>query len=67
MQLSSRTRLPETTTLTVCFYGAPAVALAVILISFFTTNRRGGIVVPLCGWALLVADVAVMAAAVASQ
>jgi hypothetical protein len=49
----------------VAFYGAPAVALAVILILFFTTKRRGGIVVPLCGWALLVADVAVMAATVA--
>jgi hypothetical protein len=50
----------------VAFYGAPAVAFVVVVISFFTAKRRGGIVVPLCGWALLVADVAVMAATVAS-
>jgi hypothetical protein len=50
----------------VAFYGAPAVALVVIVISFFTAKRRGGIVVPLCGWALLVADVALMAASVSS-
>jgi hypothetical protein len=49
----------------VAFYGAPVVALVVIVISFFTAKRRGGIVVPLCGWALLVADVAIMAATVA--
>ena len=50
----------------VAFYGAPVVAFVVILISFFTAKRRGGVVVPLCGWALLVADVSVMAATVAS-
>ncbi|BBZ41992.1 hypothetical protein [Mycobacterium conspicuum] len=49
----------------VAFYGAPAVALVVILVSFFTAKRRGGIAVPLCGWALLVADVVIMAATVA--
>ena len=49
----------------VAFYGAPVVALIVIVISFFTAKRRGGIVVPLCGWALLVADVAIMAVTVA--
>ncbi|MCV7377888.1 hypothetical protein BST11_26420 [Mycobacterium alsense] len=48
----------------VAFYGAPAVAFAVIVISFFTARRRGGIVVPVAGWALLVADVVLMAAAV---
>jgi hypothetical protein len=31
----------------VAFYGAPAVALAVIVISFFTAKRRGGIAIPL--------------------
>ena len=50
----------------VAFYGAPVVALVVIVISFFTAKRRGGIVVPLCGWALLVADVALMAVSVSS-
>jgi hypothetical protein len=48
----------------VAFYGAPVVALVVIIVSFFTAKRRGGIAVPLVGWALLVADVALMAAAV---
>ncbi|MGZ4515549.1 MAG: hypothetical protein ACXVX1_14045 [Mycobacterium sp.] len=48
----------------VAFYGAPAVAVVVIVISLFTAKRRGGIAVPLCGWALLVADVALMAASV---
>jgi hypothetical protein len=51
----------------VAFYGAPAVALIVILMSFFTAKRKGGIAVPLCGWALMVGDVAVMAATVAQR
>jgi hypothetical protein len=49
----------------VAFYGAPLVAFVVILITFFTAKRRGGIAVPLGGWVLLVADVALMAATVA--
>jgi hypothetical protein len=49
----------------VAFYGAPVVAFVVIVISFFTAKRPAGIAVPLCGWALLVADVAIMAATVA--
>ncbi len=48
----------------VAFYGAPIVAFAVIVVSFFTAKRRGGIAVPLIGWALLVLDVVLMAAAV---
>ena len=48
----------------VAFYGAPAVALIVVAVSLVTAKRRGGIVVPLCGWALLVADVVLMAASV---
>lgn len=48
----------------VAFYGAPVVAFVVIVISFFTAKRRGGIAVPLAGWALLVLDVVLMAAAV---
>jgi hypothetical protein len=48
----------------VAFYGAPVVAFVVIVISFFTAKRRGGIAVPLVGWALLILDVALMAAAV---
>lgn len=50
----------------VAFYGAPAVAVVVIVVSFFTARRRGGIVVPLIGWALLIADVALMALSVSS-
>jgi hypothetical protein len=50
----------------VAFYGAPVVAFVVILVTCFTAKRRGGIAVPLCGWALLVTDVALMAASVAS-
>ena len=41
------------------------VAFVVIVVSFFTAKRRGGIVVPLGGWALLIADVAIMAVTVA--
>ncbi|OBH24717.1 hypothetical protein A5692_03635 [Mycobacterium sp. E342] len=48
----------------VAFYGAPAVAVVVIVISLVTAKRRGGIAVPLLGWALLIADVALMAASV---
>ncbi|BBZ72374.1 hypothetical protein [Mycobacterium paraseoulense] len=48
----------------VAFYGAPAVAVVVIVVSLLTAKRRGGIAVPLCGWALLIADVALMAASV---
>ncbi|OBF13471.1 hypothetical protein A5730_02870 [Mycobacterium sp. ACS4054] len=48
----------------VAFYGAPAVAVVVIVISLFTAKRRGGIAVPLFGWALLIADVALMALSV---
>jgi hypothetical protein len=49
----------------VAFYGAPVVAFVVIVVSFFTAKRKGGIVVPLLGWALLIADVIVMAVTVA--
>jgi hypothetical protein len=48
----------------VAFYGAPVVAFAVIVLSFFTAQRRGGIVVPLAGWALLIIDVILMAVTV---
>jgi hypothetical protein len=48
----------------VAFYGAPVAAFVVLLISFFTAKRPRGIVVPLVGWALLIIDVALMAATV---
>lgn len=49
----------------VAFYGAPAVAVLVIIVSVFTAKRRWGIAIPLCGWALLIADVGLMALSVA--
>lgn len=48
----------------VAFYGAPVVAFVVLVVSFFTAKRRGGIAVPLFGWALLIADVALMVVSV---
>ncbi|OBJ56767.1 hypothetical protein [Mycobacterium sp. 1423905.2] len=48
----------------VLFYGPPFVALAVIVASVFTAKRRAGIAVPLCGLALLIADVALLALSV---
>lgn len=48
----------------VAFYGAPVVAVVVLVISFFTAKSRRGIIVPLCGWALLIADVVLMAVTV---
>ncbi len=48
----------------VLFYGAPVVAPVVIVVPVFTAKRFGGISVPLCGLALLVADVAILAATV---
>jgi hypothetical protein len=49
----------------VLFYGAPVVAAATIVISFFTARRRWGILVPLIAIALLIADIAILAATVA--
>ncbi len=46
----------------VLFYGAPVVAVVAIALSFFTATRRWGIAVPLCGLALLGADIAILAA-----
>ncbi|MFV8319112.1 hypothetical protein [Mycobacterium sp. 23] len=49
----------------VFFYGPPLVAVLVIVTSVFTAKRHGGIAVPLVGLALLVTDVAILAASVA--
>lgn len=43
------------------FYGAAVVAGVVMLGSFFTARRPMGIAVPLSGWALLTADVVLLA------
>jgi len=47
--------------LEVLWFGSPVVAALVIFASFFTAKRRYGIVVPLCGWALIAADVGLLA------
>jgi hypothetical protein len=41
-------------------YGAPAVAVAAVVLSFFTARRRGGILVPLVAWLLLIAAFVVL-------
>jgi uncharacterized membrane protein YhaH (DUF805 family) len=47
------------------FYGAPVVAALTLIVSFFTAQRRWGIVVPLLALALLVADITILAVTVA--
>jgi hypothetical protein len=42
------------------WFGSPVVAGLTLIISFFTARRRHGIVVPLCAWALLAADLALL-------
>ena len=42
-------------------YGAPAVAVIAVVLSFFTARRRGGIVVPVVAWLLLIAAIVVLA------
>ncbi|MBV8789231.1 MAG: hypothetical protein JOZ00_21420, partial [Mycobacterium sp.] len=44
----------------------PVVAVVVIVLTFFTAKRRGGVAVPLLGWGLLILDVVLMAASVSS-
>jgi hypothetical protein len=54
-------RAPSGIWLEAVWFGSPVVAGLAIIISFFTARRGHGIVVPLCAWALLVADVALLA------
>jgi len=42
-------------------YGAPAVAVVAVVLSFFTARRRGGFVVPAVAWLLLIAAFLVLA------
>lgn len=46
--------------LDILWFGPPVVAAVTIVISLFTSRRRLGIIVPLCAWALLVADVGLL-------
>jgi hypothetical protein len=41
-------------------YGAPAVAVVAVVLSFFTARRRGGILVPVVAWLLLIAGFLVL-------
>jgi hypothetical protein len=41
-------------------YGAPAVAVIAVTLSFFTARRRGGILVPVVAWLLLIAAFVVL-------
>ena len=43
-------------------YGAPVVAVAAIVLSFFTARHRRGFIVPLVAWLLLILDVAILTA-----
>jgi hypothetical protein len=43
-------------------YGAPVVAVAAIVVSFFTARHRRGYLVPLVAWLLLILDVAILTA-----
>jgi hypothetical protein len=47
------------------YYGAPAVALITVVLSFFTARRRWGFVVPVVALALLIADMAIVTVTVA--
>jgi hypothetical protein len=41
-------------------YGAPAVAVVAVVLSFFTARRRRGILVPVVAWLLLIAAFVVL-------
>jgi hypothetical protein len=41
-------------------YGAPAVAVIAVVLSFFTARRPGGIIVPVVAWLLLIAAFVVL-------
>ena len=49
----------------VLYYGAPAVAIVTVVLSFFTARHRRGFIVPVVALALLIADVAILAITVA--
>jgi hypothetical protein len=49
----------------VLLYGPPVVAALTVIASFFTAQRRWGIVVPVVALALLGADIGILAATVA--
>lgn len=42
------------TSFTLIQYGVPAVAVLTVVASFFTARKRGGVIVPVAAWALLI-------------
>jgi hypothetical protein len=56
---------PDGISFDVLFYGAPVVAAVTIVVSFFTAQRRWGIVVPVVALALLASDIGILPATVA--
>ncbi|MGB3335074.1 MAG: hypothetical protein WBA79_19920 [Mycobacterium sp.] len=44
----------------VLYHGAAGIAALTLFLAFFLATHRGGIVVWACGWALLLADLAVL-------
>lgn len=44
----------------ILFYGAPVISVVTIAVSIFTARLRHGIIVPLCGLALLAIDLVVL-------
>src|SRR6476620_664493 len=51
---------PGETVFGLILYGTPLVAVAALLLSFFTARRRMGIVVPVCAWMVVLAAVIVL-------
>ncbi|WP_067970490.1 hypothetical protein [Mycolicibacter icosiumassiliensis] len=46
----------------VLYHGAAVIAAMTLFLAFFLATHRGGIIVWACGWALLLADLAVLVA-----
>lgn len=51
------------TAFTIIQYGVPAIAVLTVVASFFTARNRGGVIVPVVAWALLVIAAVVLVTA----
>lgn len=51
------------TSFTAIQYGVPAIAVLTVVASFFTARKRGGVIVPIIAWALLIIAAVVLFAA----
>ena len=54
------TQGPSGIWLEIVWFGSTVVAAVTVIATFFTAPRRFGFVVPLCAWALIAADVALL-------